>query len=52
MRHLILILTPALPIQYGRGGVVGAIDGVVVESVDSADAGLHLTGTGSGKTTN
>jgi len=48
MRRLMLTLTPALPIQYGHGGVVG----VVVKGVDSADAGLHLTGTGSGKTTN
>ena len=51
MRHLILILTPALPIQSGWG-VVGAMDGAVVEGVNSAGAGLHLIGTGGGKTTN
>ena len=47
-----LILTPVLPIRCGHGGVAGEEAGVAVGVVGAAGAGLHLTGTRGGRTTN
>ena len=50
-----LTLTPAPLIRYGRGGVAGeeagVVVGVAVGGVGLAGAGLHLTGTRGGRTT-
>jgi len=47
-----LIPTPVPPIRHCRGGVAGEEAGVAAGGVDAAGAGLHLTGTRGGKTTN
>ena len=46
MHRLMLTLMLVSPIQLGHGGVAGEEAGV------AAGAGLHLTGTRGGKTTN
>ena len=52
MCHPMPILTLAPPIRCGRGGVAGEEAGGVAEAAGLAGAGLHLTGTRGGRTTN
>jgi hypothetical protein len=52
MRHFMLTLMLVSPIQLGHGGVAGEEAGVAAGAVGAAGAGLHLTGTRGGKTTN
>jgi hypothetical protein len=52
MRRLMLTLMLVSPIQLGHGGVAGEEAGVAAGAVGAAGAGLHLTGTRGGKTTN
>ena len=50
MYRPMLILTVALPIQGGHGGVAGEEAGVVAGGAGAAGAGLHPIGTPGGKT--
>jgi hypothetical protein len=47
-----LTVTAALLTQLGHGGVAGEVAGVEAGVVGAAGAGLHLTGTRGGRTTN
>ena len=51
MRRLMLIPTLVSPILLGQGGVAGEEAGVAAGVVVAAGAGLHLTGTRGGRTT-
>jgi hypothetical protein len=51
MRLLMLTLMLVSPIPRGHGGVAGEEAGVAAGAVGAAGAGLHLTGTHGGKTT-